>query len=65
MIIASNTPNGFKTSGYSMNIDYAPISNAVIRLEGKVLSSKDAIFMRDTAPVKHNALLTTSIAVSF
>lgn len=65
MIISTATPNGFRTSGYSMNIDYAPISNAVIRLEGKVLSSKDAIFVRDLAPVKQNALLTTSIAVSF
>lgn len=65
VIISSVTPNGFSTTGYSMNIDYAPISNAVIRLEGKVLSSKDAIFVRDLAPVKHNALLTTSIAVSF
>ena len=65
MIISTGTPEGFKTTGYSMNIDYAPVSNAVIRLEGKVLDSKDKIFTRNLVPVNHSATLTTSIAVSF
>jgi len=65
MIISTGTANGFKTSGYSMNIDYAPISNAVIRLEGKVYDSKDQIFARDAATVNHSAAITASIAVSF
>lgn len=65
VIIATGTPNGFKTSGYSLNLDYAPVSNAVIRLEGKVYDSKDKIFVRDLNPVNHSATLTTSIAVSF
>jgi len=65
VFIATGTPNGFKTTGYSLNIDYAPVSNAVVRLEGKVYDSKDQIFTRDLAPVNHNASLTASIAVSF
>lgn len=65
MLIATNTPNGFKTTGYSMNVDYAPFHNAVIRLEGKVYDSKDKIFIRGENAVNYNAALTTSIAVSF
>ncbi len=65
MLIATGSPNGFKTKGYSLNVDYAPISNAVLRLEGKVYDSKDKIFMRDVAAVNANASLTASIAVSF
>lgn len=65
VIIATGTPNGFKTTGYSMNIDYAPVSNAVVRLEGKVYDSKDKIFVRDMDPVNNSATLTASIAVSF
>jgi len=65
VIIATGTPNGFKTTGYSLNIDYAPVSNAVIRLEGKVYDSKDKIFTRGSKLVNHDATLTTSIAVSF
>ncbi|CAM4059746.1 Putative beta-barrel porin-2, OmpL-like. bbp2 [Pedobacter westerhofensis] len=65
VIIATETPNGFQTTGYSMNIDYAPVSNAVVRLEGKVYDSKDKVFTRDMNPVKNSATLTASIAVSF
>lgn len=65
MIISTATPNGFRTAGYSMNIDYMPINNAVIRLEGKVYDSKDKIFERDAATVNHNTAITASIAVSF
>ncbi|MCX2478217.1 porin [Pedobacter sp. MC2016-15] len=65
VIINTGTPNGFKTTGYSLNLDYAPVSNAVVRLEGKVYDSKDKIFDRDMNPVNHSATLTASIAVSF
>lgn len=65
VFIATGTPNGFKTTGYSLNIDYAPISDAVVRLEGKMYSSKDKIFVRDQNPADNNAALTASIAVSF
>lgn len=65
MIIPTGTPHGFNTTGYSLNVDYSPISNAIIRLEGKVLNSKDKIFIRDMIPVNHSATITTSIAVSF
>ncbi|TDO23183.1 porin [Pedobacter duraquae] len=65
MLIATGTPNGFKTTGYSLNLDYAPVSNAVVRLEGKVYDSKDQIFTRNAAPVNNNATLTASLAISF
>ena len=65
IFIATGTPNGFKTTGYSLNLDYAPVSNAVIRLEGKMYNSKDPIFTRAENPVDNNALITASFAVSF
>lgn len=65
-LIATSTPNGFKTTGYSLNVDYAPVKNALIRLEGKVYDSKDAIFARSYGnPVHTSPLLTASFAVSF
>ncbi|MCY1555244.1 hypothetical protein D9M68_918820 [compost metagenome] len=51
--------------GYSLNLDYAPISYALLRLEGKVYSSKDKDFMRADKAVNHNAAITASFAVSF
>ncbi|WP_316738919.1 porin [Pedobacter aquatilis] len=65
IFIATETPNGFKTKGYSLNLDYSPVSNALIRLEGKAFDSKDKIFMRNLAAVNANASITASIAVSF
>lgn len=65
VFIATGTTNGFKTTGYSLNLDYAPISNAVVRLEGKLYDSKDKIFVKNEQPVNTNAALTASIAVSF
>ncbi|TDG36993.1 porin [Pedobacter changchengzhani] len=65
IFISTGTPDGFKTKGYSLNLDYAPIANAVIRLEGKVYDSKDKIFERGISNVNNNAALTASFAVSF
>lgn len=66
VIIASGTPNGFKTAGYSVNIDYAPIPNAVIRLELRSLNSKDDVFTKGSGVVtNNNTFITSSIAVNF
>jgi hypothetical protein len=65
VFIPTGTPNGFKTTGYSLNLDYSPVSNAVIRLEGKVYDSKDEVFTRFGNPISTNPLITASFAVSF
>lgn len=65
VFITTGSTNGFKTKGYSLNVDYAPINSAVVRLEGKVYESKDKIFGRGGTSVNHNASVTASIAVSF
>lgn len=65
VIIGTGTPNGFQTFGYSLNYDYAILPNALFRIEGKVYSSKDAIFEADNGLSKTNTSLTTSLAISF
>lgn len=65
VIIATGTPGGFQTTGYSLNLDYSPAKNVVVRVEGRSLNSKDAIFTKGNEQVKTNTQLTGSIAVSF
>lgn len=66
VIIATGTPNGFQTFGYSFNADYQILPNLVWRTEIKNLSSKDNIFInRDLELQKNNVSMLTSIAVSF
>jgi hypothetical protein len=54
IFINTDTPEGFNTTGYSLNIDYAPVANAVLRVEGKVYDA-----------LSHNTAITASFAVSF
>jgi hypothetical protein len=65
VIIATATPNGFKTYGFSTNFDYLPTDNVMFRLEARTLNSKDEIFLKDNLPSNQNVFLTTSIAISF
>ena len=65
VIIASTTPNGFQTAAFSFNIDYAPLSNALIRLEARYLKSKDKVFAKENSFTNNNTFITSSIAVSF
>jgi hypothetical protein len=65
IIIATGTPNGFQTSGYSFNLDYKIIENAIWRVEFRGLSSKDDIFLSDNTPTSHNYFVTTSLAFNF
>lgn len=63
VIISTGTINGFQTVGYSLNIDYAPVKNVLVRLEARNLSSKDAIFNKGTSVVKYNSFVVSSIAI--
>ena len=63
VIILTNTANGFQTFGYSLNIDYKPVNNMVIRLEGKRYDSKDKIFIEGLLLSNKNYCITSSIAL--
>jgi hypothetical protein len=66
VIIATGTPNGFQTMGYSLNVDILPMSNAMLRFEGRLYQSEDDIFVdADGAPSDMNAFLGTALAISF
>lgn len=65
VIISTGTANGFKTTGFSLNVDYIPVPNAVIRLEGRRLNSKDLIFTKERGSSASDAFFTFSVAYSF
>lgn len=65
VIIATATPNGFKTYGFSTNFDYLPTDNVMFRVEARSLNSKEDIFVKDNLPNNQNVFLTTSLAISF
>jgi hypothetical protein len=65
VIIASGSPDGFQSWGYSLNLDYAVRDNVLLRVEGHGLRSRDAIFYDRGALSRNDLLLLTSLAVSF
>lgn len=65
VIIATGTPNGFKTYGFSANFDYLVSDNVLFRIEARNLSSKDEVFLKNGNPTDTNTFLTTSLAISF
>lgn len=65
IIIKTVTPNGFKTTGLSLNLDYSPTENIICRLEGRWLNSRDQIFETKTALTDNNFIIATSIAIRF
>ncbi|ALJ01716.1 porin [Rufibacter tibetensis] len=65
VIIPTGSPHGFRTAGYSLGLDYAPAAKALLRVEGRLLDSRDGVFLRGTRPVRQSAAITSSLAVCF
>lgn len=64
VIIATSTPNGFQTYGYSLNFDYHISENVLWRMEARIFTSKDKIFTLNKQPNTQNYFVLTVLAVS-
>lgn len=65
VIINTGTHNGFKTYGYSLNLDYNIADNVMWRIEGRGFNSMDKIFTLDKQLSTQNYFVTTALAISF
>lgn len=65
IMIPTATTNGFQTKGLSLNLDYSPASSILVRIEGRWMNSKDAIFESGTSFKRDNLIVATSIALTF
>lgn len=63
VIVAIPAQKAFKVQGFSFNLDYSPVQNAVWRIEARWLNSEEPIFENKNGFIKHNFFLTTSLAV--
>ena len=63
VIIATGSPNGCQTLGYSLNFDHWVNPTVLWRIEARSLSSEDKIFVdADGEPTTNNTFFTASIA---
>jgi len=61
IIISTGTRNGFKTFGYSSNLDYEINDKIKFRIEGKMFQSKDKIFENENKNYSVTTNLTFKI----
>lgn len=57
--------NNFLINGFSANLDFAPVSNAVFRIETRLLKAKNKIFTTEKNVYDQSFFITSSLAVSF
>lgn len=65
VMISTPTTHGFQTAGFSLNVDLSPVKNVLLRLEGKQLSSKDAVFSKGSSMAKTNSTVMASLSIAF
>jgi hypothetical protein len=68
IIIPTFAPNGFQTISYSLTLDYRPVEEVALRLEGRPFHSQESIFTNNTissTPLNSNAFVIGSIAFKF
>jgi len=65
VIIPTNTLNGFKSFGASLNVDRKFNTNLWWRTEVRTLNNKDAIFQKGNQFIKSDFFITTSFVISF
>lgn len=63
IISIENSPYGFKTSGFSLNVDFIPIPQVACRIEGRWLHSADEIYFKENNPTHNDFFIVGSIAV--
>ena len=65
VIVSTGTPAGFKTWGFSANVDYAITNEVLWRVEAKLYAAKDAVFeKRNSTTSTQNTSFTTVLAIS-
>ncbi len=65
VIITTGSPNGFKTWGYSANIDWQVNKFVLWRTECRGFNGQQGTFVKYGQPSSTNFALTTALAVSF
>jgi hypothetical protein len=65
VLILNNSPFGFKTSGFSINLDYVPKLNMMARIEARWLHSAHPIFTSHNTLTQNNFFITSSLSVKF
>lgn len=63
VIISIPGPEAFQTGGFSLNVDFLPKTKFMLRLEGRLLQSREEIFQKNNQPKSSNFIIASSAAI--
>ncbi len=61
--LEGHTVTGFRTFSPSLNLDYRPVEQVALRLEGRLYRAANPVFVQGDALVPYDALLVASLAL--
>jgi len=64
IIVSTISPDGFQTTGLSLNVDYSPNKNVLCRIEGRYLKDQNNIFETKSGLASDDFFVTASVAIS-
>lgn len=65
VIVSTDTPNGFRTVGYSVNVDYKPVQHLALRAELRTFKSMEEIFEKKNGLSDEQLMATAAVIVYF
>jgi hypothetical protein len=65
IVVGYALPDEFKTTGISLNLDYNPFDLAIVRIEGRWLKNKTAVFPKEGGYSENNFSLLFSLSIRF
>lgn len=65
VIIPTFSRQGFKTAGFSLNIDYVPVAYVLCRLEARWMRASDPVFGEGASLSHNNATIGSSLSMRF
>jgi hypothetical protein len=65
VIIPTDVPDGFRSLGVSMNMDYTPVPGVTGRLEARWLGGREPVFRAKGGMENQDFFIGASLAVEF
>ncbi len=65
VMIATPLSEGFRTAGYSLNVDFFPMKRLMFRAEARALHAQKPVFFRNGQPAAQNYFFTAAASFAF
>jgi hypothetical protein len=65
VMVQTPVSEGFRTAGYSFNVDFLPVRKLLLRAEARALHAQRSVFQKNGKPSAQNYFFTAAVCFSF